>query len=203
MKPRSEQFAELVWCHADGGQDATQGALGNVLTSMYRNSNGTPVRMAHDVVATACPRDRESGALKRLHNLRSRYRRDGARHKAASYQRSGNVECQRQLVRYPDFFDEQLHAGAQVGDRGLLRRPVAERGDTRTELSRGAPNAVFVLLDDVGHVNDTSHDPKYGMSSIAARLSMFLYSPRGGRLGTSCVMVVGNGCAAPETGGSR
>jgi hypothetical protein len=73
---------------------------------MYRHGDGTPIRMAHDVVATTGPRDPEPGALKRLDNLRSRYRRDGARHKAASYQRSGNVECQRQLVRCPDLFDE-------------------------------------------------------------------------------------------------
>lgn len=120
-------------------------------------ATGTSVRMPHEVVAALDPRDGEADALEDPDHPCRRYGRDGAGHEAASYQKSGNVECQRQLVRYPDLFNEKLQAGAQIGDCLILRRPVAERGDTGTELSRGTPDAVLVLLDDVGHVNDTSH----------------------------------------------
>ena len=50
-----------------------------------------------------------------------------------------------------------FQGGAKIGESPRPASAVAERGNARTELSRGAPNAVLVLLDDVGHVNDTSH----------------------------------------------
>ena len=109
------------------------------------------------MVAAVDPCDGEAGVLESLDDLRSRYGRDAARHNAANYQRSGNVECQRHLVRYPHLFNEELQAGAQVGECLVPGLSVAERGNARTELSRGTPDAVLVLLDDVGHVNDTSH----------------------------------------------
>ena len=65
------------------------------------------------------------------------------------------------FVRYPDLFDQEFQAGAQVGERRVLRLPLAERGRARTKLGRGAPDAVLILLDDVGHVNDTSHAIDY------------------------------------------
>jgi hypothetical protein len=155
MKRYSEQLTELVRGHADGRQDPAHGALEQVLATVDWHSDRASVGMAHDVVATVDPRDSEASALERLDDLRSRHGRDGTRHEAASYQKSGNVECQRQLVRYPDLFDEKFQAGAQIADRGLLRRPLAERRDARAELGRRVPAAVLVLLDDVGHVNDS------------------------------------------------
>jgi hypothetical protein len=154
----SEQRAELIRSDAYAGQDAAQRALGDVSPSVYWYGDRAPIWMAHDVMATVDPCDREAGAFESLDNLRSRYGRDAARHKAASYQRSGNVECQRHLVRYPHLFDEEFQASAQVSECFVLSLSLAERGHARTELGRGAPNAVLVLLDDVGHVNDTSHD---------------------------------------------
>ena len=50
-----EQRAKLVWRHADAGQDAAQGALGYVPTSVDRHGDGAPVGMAHHVVATVDP----------------------------------------------------------------------------------------------------------------------------------------------------
>jgi hypothetical protein len=157
----SEQRAELILGHADARQDAAQRAPGDVSPSMYGHSNGAPIGVAHDVMTTVDPRDLEAGAFESLDYLRSRYGRDAARHKAANYQRSGNVECQRHLVRYPYLFDEEFQTGTQVGERLVLSRSLTERSHTGAELGRSAPNAVLVLLDDVGHVNDTSHSFDY------------------------------------------
>jgi hypothetical protein len=106
----SEQRAELIGGYADGGDDAAQGTLEQILAAMDRYSNGTPIRMAHDVVATIDPRHNEADALQRLDDLRSRYGRDSARHKPARYYKSGHIECQREFVRYPDLFDQKLKA---------------------------------------------------------------------------------------------
>jgi len=115
--------------------------------------------MLHHVVAAVDPRDIEASTFERLGYLRSRYGRDGARHEAAE---SGDVECHSQLVGWPDHIEQSLKGGAQVGDRLFLRRPIADRTNARPELGRGAPHAVLILLDDVGHVNDTSHNIEYG-----------------------------------------
>lgn len=113
--------------------------------------------MAQHMVAAASAGDGEAELLQSLDYLCSRHRRNAARHKAANYQGSGDVEGQRQLVRYPHFFDEKLQARAQVGDCLFSRRPVTERGYAGTQLGRGTPDTVFVPLDGVGHVNDASH----------------------------------------------
>ena len=154
----SEQRAELIGGHANGVKDAAQGALEQILAAVDRHGHGTPVRMAHDMVATVDPRDSEAGTLQRLDYLRSRYGRDSAGHKPARYYISGDVECQREFVRYPDLFDQKLKPGAQIRNRGFLRLALAERGDARTELGGCIPAAaVLVLLDDVGHVYDSGH----------------------------------------------
>ena len=94
--------------------------------------------------------------------LRSRYDRDATRHKPGSYQKSGDVECQSQLVWWPDYIKQSFKRAAEVGDRLFLRRAIADRAYAGAELGRGAPNTVLILLDDVGHVNDTGHDIQYG-----------------------------------------
>ena len=66
------------------------------------------------------------------------------------------------LCRAADLFEQQFKALAQVGYRSLLRRPVPECSNARAQLGRATPDAVFILLDDVGHVDDTSHDIQYG-----------------------------------------
>ena len=153
----SEQGAELVGAHADDGQDVSQGALGHVASCVSWDRNCTPIGMSHHVVAARDPFDSESGAFERLDYLRSRYGRDAARHKPGSYQKSGDVECQSQLVWWPDHIEQSLKRGPQVGDRLCLRCAIANRADARAELSGGAPDTVLVLLHDVGHMNDTSH----------------------------------------------
>jgi hypothetical protein len=76
------------------------------------HGNGTPIRMAHDVVAAINSCYGEAGTFQRLDYPCSRYGWDAARHKPASYQKSGHVECQSQLVWYTDLFDEQFQTGA-------------------------------------------------------------------------------------------
>ena len=152
-----EQRAELIWSNADCSQDAAERTFWHILASVDWHRDGSSVWMAHHVVAAASPSDGEAELLQSLNYLCSRHRRNAARHKAGNYQGSGNVEGQRQLVWYPHFFDEKLQARAQVGDCLFARRSVAERGYAGTQLGRGAPDAVFVLLDGVGHVNDASH----------------------------------------------
>jgi hypothetical protein len=165
----SEEPDELVRGHADAGQDATQRALGDVSPWVYWDGDRSPVRVAHDMMATFDACDGEACVFESFDDPRSRYGRDAARHKAANYQRSGNVECQRHLVRYPHLFDEEFQAGAQVVESLIPRLPLAERGHTGPKLGRGTPDAVLVLLDDVGHVNDTSH--LYSMPLSAETLS--------------------------------
>ena len=153
-----KQRAELIGCHADGGKDAAQGALEQILVAVNRHGHGATVRMAHDVMAAVDPRDGEADTLQRLDYLRSRYGRDSAGHKPARYYKSGHVECQSEFVWYSDLFDQKLKAGAQVGNRRFLRLALAECGDARTELGGCTPSvAVLIQFDDVGHVNDTSH----------------------------------------------
>jgi hypothetical protein len=154
----SEQRAELIRGHADSGKDAAQGSLEQILAAMDGYCHGTPVRMAHDVVTAVDPCDSEADALQRLDYLGSRYRRDSARHKPARYYKSGDVECQSEFVRYPDLFDQKLKAGAQIVKCSFPGPALAEGGNARTELGGCVPaGAVLILLDDVGHVNDTSH----------------------------------------------
>ena len=106
-----EQRTELIGSHANAGEDGTQGPFGHVSARMDRDCNSASVGMAHEAVATLDPHNSESGAFERLDDLRSWYCRDTARHKPANYQRSGNVECQRHLVWYPNLFDEKFQAG--------------------------------------------------------------------------------------------
>jgi hypothetical protein len=149
----SKQGAELVRGHADDGQDVSQGSLRHVASRVNWDRNCTPVGMLHHVMAASDPLDNESGAFERLDYLRSRYGRDAAGHKVATYQKSGDAQCQRQLVWWPDYIDQSFKCGTQIGDRFFLRRAIADCANARTELGRGAPDAVLVLLDGVGHVN--------------------------------------------------
>jgi hypothetical protein len=163
----SKQRAELIGGHADASQDAAQGSLEQILAAVDRHGHGTPVRMAHDVVATIDSRDGETGTFQRLDYLRSRYGRDGAGHKPARYYKSGDVECQREFVRYPDLFDQKLESGAQIGDCSFPCLALAERGDARTELGRCIPTAdILILLDCVGHVNDSCHESSIARDSL-------------------------------------
>jgi hypothetical protein len=163
-----KQRAELIGGHADIGKDATQGALEQILTAVDRNGHGTPVRMAHDVVATVDPRDSKAGTLQRLDYLRSRYGRDSAGHKPARYYKSGHVECQCEFVRYPNFLDQKLKAGTQISYRIFLRLTLTERGNAGTELGGCIPTgAALILFDDVRHVNDSSHSVEYALHSAA------------------------------------
>jgi hypothetical protein len=76
----------------------------------------------------------------------------------------GHVECQSEFVWYTDLFEQEFKAFAQVGYRGLLRWPVPKCCNARAERGGATPDAVLILLDDVGHVNDTSHSIEYGMT---------------------------------------
>ena len=76
---------------------------------------------------------------------------------------SGDVECQSQLVWWPDYIKQSFKRAAQVIDRLFLRRAIADSANARAELGGGTPDTVLVLLDDVGHMNDTSHSFNYGL----------------------------------------
>jgi hypothetical protein len=165
----SQQRAELLRGHADDGKDVSQRALGHVPARVDRDRNGTAIGVLHHVMAASNPCGHETGAFERLDYLRSRYSRDAARHKPGNYQISGYAERQSQLIRWPDHLKQGLKRGAQVGDRFFWRRTIADRPDTRPELGRGAPNAVLILLDGVGHVNDTSHETNYSTFLTAVR----------------------------------
>jgi hypothetical protein len=65
------------------------------------------------------------------------------------------------LIWWPDYIEHSFKRAAEVGHRLFLRRAIADRAYARAEIGRGAPNTVLILLD-VGHVNDTSHDTQRG-----------------------------------------
>ena len=144
------------------------------------------------MVAAVDSCDGEARVFQRLNYPCPRYDRDAAWHKSASYQKSGYVECQRQLVGYSDLLDEQFQAGAQVGNRFFLRFTLAERCNARTEVSRRGPSAVLILLDDVGHVNDTSHTTEYAMRTLDNRREALSTRVNHGHRGT--VAMVGASC---------
>ena len=112
-------------------------------------------------MAAVNPFDNEADALERLDYIRSRNDRDSARHKAGSYQNSGDVACQSQFAGCADHIDQRIQRGAQIGERFFWRSSIANRADTGTEHGGSAPDAVLVLLDGVGHVNDLSHVIEY------------------------------------------
>ena len=158
----SKQRAELVWGQLGAGQDLAHGASRDVVACVDGHDNrASAVGMAHEVMATLDAGDSEAGLFQRPNDPCSWCRRDGAGHKPARYYKSGHVERQSHLVRWPDLFDQKFQSLTQVGKRSFLRRPVAKRGDARTKLRGAAPDAVLVLLDDVGHMNDTSHAIEY------------------------------------------
>jgi len=116
-----------------------------------------PVAVLHYVVATSDPLDNESGAFERPDYLRSRYDRDATWRNGGSYQKSGDVECQSQLIRRPDYIQQSFKCDAQVVDRLFLRRAIAGSANARAELGGGTPDSVLVLLDNVGHMNGAGH----------------------------------------------
>lgn len=152
-----EQRAELVWRHTNARDDVSHGAPRHVLARVDRHRNRAPVGMPHEVVAALDARYCESGALQGLDDLCSWYNRDAAGHKPARYYKSGYVECQSHLVRYADLFDQEFQPLTEVVKRGFSRWSIAERGNAWAQGSGAAPHAVLILLDDVGHVHDTSH----------------------------------------------
>lgn len=158
----SEQRAELVRGQLGAGQDLAHGASRDVVACVDGHDNRAPaIGMTHEVMAALYADDSEAGLFQRPNDPCSWCRRDGAGHKPARYYTSGHVERQSHFVRWPDLFDQKFQSLTQVGKRSFLRRPVAERGDARTKLRGAAPDAVLVLLDDVGHMNDTSHVTEY------------------------------------------
>lgn len=158
----SEQRPKLIWSPADDGQDVPQGALGHVPARVDWDRHCSSIRVFHHAVAASDSLDNESGAFERPDYLRSRYDREATRHKPGSYQKSGDVKCQSQLVWWPNYIKQSFKRAAEVGDRLFLRRAITDRANARAELGRGTPNTVLILLDDVGDVNDTSHDIQYG-----------------------------------------
>lgn len=162
---RSEQLAELVRRDAGSVQDASQSRLENVSTCVDRHGDGRPAGMLHDVMAAADSYNLVSGLLQSLDYLCSPYGRDGTRHNAESYQKSGNVE--RQLAWDSDLFDQAAKSDAQVLDSSLRRLAFAECRSVREQVSRGGPEpGLLVLLKAVVYVNGASHVVHYIMEFI-------------------------------------
>lgn len=154
---RSEQSAELIRRHPNSGEDVAHGSLGYVAARVNWHADRAAIGMSHEVVAALNARDREPGALQGLDYLRSWYHRDAARHDPARYYESCHVECHSEFVRYADLFEQEFKALAQIGYRGLLCWPVPKCSNALAERGRATPDAVFILLDDVGHMNDSCH----------------------------------------------
>ena len=104
----SEETSEFVRGHPDGLKDAVQSSLEKVFAAVNWDDSGPSIGMAHHVMAAIDPCRDETGALKSPDDLCSRYGRNAAWHKAANYQESGHVECQSQLIRWPDLLKKQF-----------------------------------------------------------------------------------------------
>jgi len=115
------------------------------------------IGVLHHVVAARDSLDNESCAFKRLDHLRPRYDRDATGHKPGSYQKSGDIECQSQLVWWPDCIEQSFKGSTEVGDRLFRRWAITDRADAGTEEGRGAPDTVLVLLEEVGNMNGPGH----------------------------------------------
>jgi hypothetical protein len=114
------------------------------------------------------PLDNESGAFERPEYIRSRYDRDATWRNRGSYQKSGDVERQSQLIRRPDYIQQSFKCAAQVVDRLFLCRAIADSANARAELGGGTPDSVLVLLDNVGHMNGAGHVSIMQLPTIAA-----------------------------------
>jgi hypothetical protein len=158
---RSEQSAKLVRGHADNGQDVPQRSPRHVSPCVDRDWDGPSVGVLHHVMAAVNPFDSETSALERLDYIRSRNDRDSARHKAGSYQNSGHVACQSQFAGCADHIEQRVQCSAQIVEGFFWRSSIANRANTGTEHGGSAPDAVLVLLDGVGHVNDLGHVIEY------------------------------------------
>jgi len=166
----SEQRPELVRSQLRAGQDLAHGASRDIVACVDGHDNrASAVGMTHEAMATLDANNGEAGLFQRPDDSRSWCRRDGAGHKPARYYKSRHVERQSHLVRWSDLFDQKFQSLTQVVKRSFLRRPVAERGDARTKLRGAAPDAVLVLLHDVGHMNYAGHD-----SIMQTRLQILL-----------------------------
>ena len=129
----SKKRAEFIRGHTNNGQDVSQRPFGHVPTCVDWDWDGSAIRVLHHVVTTDDPLHGTSGAFERPYNLRSRYNWDAARHKRGSYQKSGDVECQSQLVWWLNYIEQSFKRGAQVVDRFFLRRAIADRANARAE----------------------------------------------------------------------
>lgn len=153
----SEQLAELVGAQVDDGEDVPQGPLRYVRARVNRYWDCAPVEMLHYMVAAVDPGNSETSAFERLDDLRSRYDRDRTRHKAGSYQKSDHVECQSQLFGWPNHIEQSFKRGSQIVNRLFGCGSIADCADAWPELGRGTPDAILILLNDIGHVHVTSH----------------------------------------------
>ena len=95
----SEQLPEFVCRHTDNGQDVPQGSLGHIAARVDRDHHAPTIDMAHHMVTSADPHDREASPFQRLDYLRPRI-------SPGSNRASGDVETQRQLVRRTDHSEQ-------------------------------------------------------------------------------------------------
>jgi hypothetical protein len=94
-----------------------------------------------------------------------------------------------------DLGEPRFQRVPQIGNRSFRCHPVAYRTDARAQLRGGAPDAVFVLFDDIRHVDDAGHNdsPKPGARHGSARravpgqhLIIADAQPRAGPLQAAC-----------------
>ena len=72
-----------------------------------------------------------------------------------------SAESPSQFARCPDHVKQRVQCSVQVGERLFWCSAVPNRADARTEHGGGTPDAVLVLLNGVGHVNDLGHVIEY------------------------------------------
>ncbi len=65
--------------------------------------------------------------------------------------------CQCQFAAWPDDFEHRFQADAQIGDCLFWRNAVANGPRAGTKQGGGAPDAILILFDHAGNVNDLSH----------------------------------------------
>jgi hypothetical protein len=135
-------WGEFVDRHGDIVEDASQCALGNVAVAMDWHSGATPVWVSHDVVASADPRHVEAVTFQSLDDAVARDRKGSG---------ASGCQCDGQLARDPELFDEAEECLTEVVQRCFLGLALAVGADARTQLGVRAPDSVLVALNNDRH----------------------------------------------------
>ncbi len=81
---------------------------------------------------------------------------------------SGHVNCEGELLRYPELSDQPFKRLAQVSYGFLAGSTFAVSAYAGTQLGVSAPHTVFILFDGVRNVHGPRHRPRLLASACSS-----------------------------------